>query len=158
MGKCRRPCRLASSNAEIESQIKNSVTGEERMTRRAFTRSSVPVLEAVTRIILAGGFVVAVMLLAINMKQGLSMQQEKSSEKHIENVTEFKAKLEASCATISKDMSDLRACVSRCALAMNDIANGLQQIKSRGEDFVCKLETLRVPCWCPCCHWKAGCQ
>ena len=137
-------CCLSNDDIVIEKHTKNSITGSERTTKRSSTRSFVPIIDAITRIILTIGLVVAGMILASNMKPESLKNFENPDTEYVRKMNEQKLKIITyfdeihKCLTnITNDLAQVRICLE---------VNARVQEGAEKDYLKC--------CWCPCCLWR----
>ena len=125
--KCKCRC-FCSNDVSVESHTRDIITGKECTFRRHITRSSVPVLDAIVRVILAVGLVVSAWFLVWNMKSGSLKELEDTNKKCIAEVKEYNKNL------------------SGASTKLDDLVRELDDIRKEHHKW----------CWCLCWPWEAG--
>ena len=163
----------------VETHVRNSITGHECISKRDLKRSCVPLLDAIVRILLALGLIVALIFLAKSMESVALMQLSKSCDECVAKTIEMTNRLYVVSAYLqaySKHLDEMDKrfdeiesrlhvttnLMQECSMRMDMITNRLAKV----ECLLCKIEqkpcVLKIDgccnCLWPCCLWKVGRQ
>lgn len=129
---------FTSDDVLVETHVKNSITGHECISKRDLKRSCVPLLDAILRIVLALGLIVALIFLAKSMESVALMKLSKSYDDCILKSIEMTNRLHVASAHLqaySKQMNEM-------ANRLDKMESMLRKIEQR--PYVLKTEG--------CCH------